>query len=224
MTDWAGSSTSTNSRHNGAGSSFRTLRGDPAAREELPALLRDRLLGQAKRLAPGLARHGLAEDIVQAMWLHLLVLPAGHFNPRQASAMTYLQFYLRWAAQTVGAEHRRGRPTRRVHDEESDEIVFEALVYNLGGVVSSDGGDALSGEETLVDVHGEDLYGPVLDRVEVEHILRLAATTAPTSVLIALCAIQDGATMTAASVRVGLSRFALRRAIDSWVEAQSITR
>jgi hypothetical protein len=158
------------------------------------------------------------------MWLHLLVLPAGHFNPRQASAMTYLQFYLRWAAQTVGAEHRRGRPTRRVHDEESDEIVFEALVYNLGGVVSSDGGDALSGEETLVDVHGEDLYGPVLDRVEVEHILRLAATTAPTSVLIALCAIQDGATMTAASVRVGLSRFALRRAIDSWVEAQSITR
>jgi hypothetical protein len=166
------------------------------------------LLSQAKRLAPGLAHHGLTEDVVQSMWLHLLMSPPGHFDPKRASAMTYLQFYLRWAVQTVGVEHRRGHPARRIHDDGSDDEVCEALVFSLGGVVTSDDGGTLSGQDSLADTQGEETYKDVLNCVDVEHVMRLAASTAPTSVLIALCAIQDGATMSTAGAQVGLSRFA----------------
>lgn len=198
--------------------------GDPAAREKFPASVRNQLLREARRLAPGLAQHGLADDIVQTMWLNQLVVPSGHFDPQRSSAMTYLHLQLRSAVKAVGAEHRRGRPTRRVHDDLLDDDIFEPRVLSLGDIGAPDGFGDMSSEAMLADVRSEDAYGHVLDRVDVEHIMRLAASTASTPVLIALCAIQDGATMSAAGVRVGLSRFALRRAIDSWVEAQSITR
>jgi hypothetical protein len=211
------------------------LEGDPQVREDFPAHLHDRLLKVARRVAPQLARKGLAEDVVQQMWVLLLQKSPGAFDPTRGTAINYLWFTMKTAARDIQASYtapgQRTRPQRKAEGRLAnkqpgrfnEEPVFRAEEpVSLNEMVWV---EALGEEVELIESIQDDSdpMETVDDRLQVQWLLDLARTIAPEPVYIALETVyREEAGLTAAATVAGMHRSTLRRHIDRWANQRRL--
>jgi hypothetical protein len=112
------------------------------------------------------------------------------------------------------SEMRDDNPRGRGRRDEEGDFVFPRIVLSIDDVISL-AHDTITIAETL-SVPDETELADV--RLDAERLIALAFETAPGAVLDALMQVLDGATMTDAAANLGMSRFAIRRAIDAWVK------
>jgi DNA-directed RNA polymerase specialized sigma24 family protein len=168
------------------------MAGDPEARAALPVLLHDRLKARARALAQDLSDRHLVDDVVSRTWELVLSKPAGSYHPQRSAPMTYLNTIARTAVRDVRSTSQT--VVRSVRDYTEIDIDLPDLIEPL-----TDGGLA------AVD-----------DAIDLES--RMAAL-GPRARVAARMIAYEGAALTTAAERVGLSRFALKRQLTSWATA-----
>jgi hypothetical protein len=171
--------------------------GDPGARTLLPKLVGGRLLRIAKRLAPDFDA-GQHQDVVQEMWAALSDPEHRRirYDPSRGSYLSYLTYRIRDAVKRMRAAYApAGVNTRRPYDEarnsglENCEPTLEYLVGETGEGIES--------------------------TVSARQVIHLAAVTDPRVLGRSLQMIYEcDLPFAEAAVRVGVSRFSLRRRLD----------
>jgi len=181
-----------------------------------------------------LASKGLAEDVVQQMWVLLLQKSPGAFDPTRGTAINYLWFVMKTAARDVGASYtapgQRTRPQKaegRLANEQpgclNEEPVFRTEEpVSLNEMVWV---EALGEEVELIESIQDDSdpMETVDNRLQVQWLLDFARTTAPEPVYIALETVyREEAGLTAAATVAGMHRSTLRRHIDHWANQRRL--
>ncbi len=168
------------------------MAGDPEARATLPVILHPRLKARARALAQDLADRGLVDDVVSRTWELLLSKSAGSYDPKRSAPMTYVNTIARTAVRDIRSTSKT--VVRSVRDYTEIDIDLTEPIEPL-----TDGG-----------------LPAVDDAVDLES--RLAALGCRARVAARLIA-YEGAPLTTAAERVGLSRFALKRQLTNWATA-----
>jgi len=179
------------------------LAGDPQAREVLPRDLAEPLERIVGEVAPDLKVRGLAADVVQEMFRILLTRPAGHYDPDRASPWAYLRVMLLLSARGIREQEAvAGTPRRPKRDADGRPGIVIPPVPIQDALVPDDGIEYV-----------EDL---VLSRIVIAEFLGALSDDAPVWLRRALSLVVEGLTITETAKAVGVSRFALRRALRNW--------
>lgn len=188
------------------------LEGDAAAREDLYRGFSGDMLKIARGIAPDLAEQQLDEDVVQQAFLHLFSRPPGHFDPGRGGAWAYLKVTVRLAARDVRAAHPSpGRP-KRPEPNDSEQ--------RAGGGSPTPPPPLSLDEVTDADLcrFAEEIEDWVIADLSVPWLIESVPAAAPAWLGRALALLAEGLTITQVSTALddGVSRFAIRRAIDHW--------
>lgn len=192
------------------------LDGDPVARAELPKRFGPRLQSIARRTDVRLTRLGLDEDIVQQVYLLLLTRPPGHFDRARGDGVWgYLKAMVRLATRDLLAQYAPpGMRTRARISPEPDNGVNEAAVIAPR--------QALGGDRPALDFTEDVALSHVTGKMIVDGL----EADAPDWLRRVLGLVIEGLTVTEAAAAVGLSRYAVRRALGRWAKpaATSVAR
>lgn len=199
------------------------LEGDPSAREVLPQLLLGRLLYRL-RVKAAYLDPDLYDDVEQRTWELLLLKPASSFDPKRASASTFLRPIVQTAVRDVRASYAPpGCRTRPQHKKgENGELKKDEW---------EDYTPALSLNDLETDAHGDTPLERIPDPADdierlhrilnAEQLLDMAYNTGPRKLYEALdFAYRRNTTSEIAAESVGTSRFAFRRMLKTWVREQ----
>ena len=192
------------------------LSGDPDAREQLPALLRGKLLTRL-RVRPAHLDPDLHAEVEQRTWELLLLKAPSSFDPTRGSAITYLRPIALTAVRDVRASY--APPGCRTRPQRDEEGQWEERLPTLSLHDPIENAE----NETLSDLIADptDEIEPVIRILSGEQLFDFVRKKAPPQLAQALCHIyKNNMTFQLAAETVGLSREQLKHRIGMWVRKQ----
>lgn len=210
------------------------LDGDCDARNELPRRLHGKLIVETRHLAPDLLHRDLQEDVVQQMWLLLLRMNPGSYDPQRSAPMTFLSKLLLRARRDVyaqftppGARTRSRKKTGRLgipsdvsvetrSTSEPSNLVERREAISLDFLMAS--------EQSLVDYIPDamNIEETAVDAINTAHLLDRLQEIAPRPIFTILNATVSGElSLSEAAKIVGMK--VPRQTINRWVTQQQLT-